>query len=101
MHPVQKHLMETEFSGLAGTEFEGTIALSDELINLGLMEVLAKLKAAGQPKSPATPAEAAVKKSSAEAEMDPKMLLKNLTVEKLEYRTEEGKTMLELKANFG
>ena len=101
MHPVQKHLMETEFSGLEGTAIEGTIALSDELINLGLLEALAKLKAAGQPTTVKASTEAAGTQQAAEAELDPQALLKKLTVEKLKYRTEAGRTMVDIKANFG
>ena len=40
MHPVQKHLFDTNFKDLDGTRIEGTIALSDELINLGIMDFL-------------------------------------------------------------
>lgn len=101
MHPVQKHLMDTEFSGLAGTQLEGTISLSDELINLGLLEVLAKLKAAGAPKPIMADTEVVDPKSKEKDDVDPQVFLKNLNVEKLQYRTEEGKTLLEIKAKFG
>ncbi|NJC25371.1 hypothetical protein [Neolewinella antarctica] len=104
MHPVQKHLMDTEFSGLEGTRFEGTIALSDELINLGILEALAKLKSAGQPNTTETTApKVAVQgpSESSEPSVDPKALLQKLNVDKLRYRTEDGKTMVDIKLNFG
>ncbi len=103
MHPVQKHLMDTDFRDLAGTRIEGTIALSDELINLGLMEVLAQLKTMGAASTITAPTEAAATRATVEAEpsVDPKALLKNLQIDQLEYRTEAGKTVLEIKAGFG
>ncbi|OAV46161.1 hypothetical protein [Lewinella sp. 4G2] len=104
MHPVQKHLMETEFSGLEGTAIEGTIALSDELINLGIMEALAKLKAAGQETTAKGTTEAAGTQAAAQAEdaeIDPKIFLKKLNVDKLHYRTENGRMLVDIKANFG
>ena len=101
MHPVQQHLMDTDFAGLNGTEIEGTVALSDELINLGIMEVLAKLKSAGQPKPVKATTEAAGTRKAGEPEMDPQQLLQKLRVDEFTYRTEQGKTMLDFKAGFG
>ena len=102
MHPVEKHLKETAFAGVEGTKIEGTIALSDELINLGIMEALAKFKAAGaeQPK-PATTEAAGTQATAEAAAFDPKAVLQKLDIERLNYRTEAGKTMVDFKAGFG
>ena len=100
MHPVQKHLMDTNFADLAGTQIEGTVAISDELVNLGLMEALAKLKAAAGPATTEAAATAEATKVAA-PDVDPKALLAQLNIERLQYRTEQGKTMLDVKLNFG
>ena len=102
MHPVQKHLVDTEFSGLEGTEVEGTLALSDELINLGLLEILAKIKTMGQPKPVRAITEAeGTQKQVAGAAVDPQVMLKKLRVDRLNYRTEQGTTMVDFKVGFG
>lgn len=95
MHPVQKHLFDTNFKDLAGTRIEGTIALSDELINQGIMDFLNSLK--GEPAAPASkstsPAPAAAP--------DPKALLALLDIETLKFRSENGKAMLDVKVGLG
>ena len=102
MHPVEKHLKETAFAGVEGTRIEGTIALSDELINLGIVEALAKLKAAGADTTQPVTTEAAGTKSAGESvDFDPKAMLQKLDIERLQYRTEQGKTMVDFKAGFG
>ena len=97
MHPVQKHLFATNFRDLAGTRLEGTIALSDELINLGLGELLAQLKTS-TPDSDAPPA--AKKAAPTSALPDPQALLALLDVKKLQYRTGEGRTFLEVEVSL-
>lgn len=94
MHPVQKHLFDTDFKDLAGTRLEGTIALSDELINLGIMDFLGSLQSdAAQP--------ASAKPSAAPAAApDPKALLALLNIETLKFRTENGRAVLDVKVSL-
>lgn len=97
MHPVQKHLFDTDFKDLAGSKLEGTIAISDELINMGIMDFLNGLKAqdgsdASQKPSPGP--------ASAPDAPDPKALLALLNVETLKFRTGEGKAMLDVKVSL-
>ncbi|MBB4078730.1 hypothetical protein GGR28_001343 [Lewinella aquimaris] len=96
MHPVLKHLIETDFADLNGTHVEGQIALSDDIINMGLHEVLSQLRQPAVPKdtAPAPPPAA----NTSESMPDPRVLLSKLKVEHLKYRTEVGKTVLEIKA---
>lgn len=95
MHPVQKHLFDTNFEGLAGTRIEGTIAVSEELINLGIMDFLDGLKKTG----PAEEAPAATPAATAPAP-DPQAMLKLLNVEKLKVRMEAGKLLMDVKAGI-
>ncbi|MCP9236597.1 hypothetical protein [Lewinella sp. JB7] len=96
MHPVLKHLIETDFSDLSGSRVEGQIALSDDIINLGLHEVLNQLRRAPTPENvaPASPPRPA----AANTLPDPRLLLSKVDVEHLKYRTEAGKTVVEIKA---
>lgn len=98
MHPVQKHLFATNFKDLAGTRIEGTIALSDELINLGIMDFLSGLQSGAVASAPkvASPAPAA-----APDEMpDPKALLALLDIEKLKFRSEDGRILVDVAAGL-
>ncbi|MFK8162910.1 MAG: hypothetical protein AB8H12_10655 [Lewinella sp.] len=95
MHPVQKHLFDTNFKDLEGTKIEGTIALSDELINLGIMDFLNGLKSGATPRAATAPSPAPA------AAPDPKALLALLDIETLKFRTENGKAMLDVKASLG
>ncbi|CAH0999502.1 hypothetical protein LEM8419_00802 [Neolewinella maritima] len=98
MHPVLKHLLDTEFSDLAGSSIEGQFAITDELVNLGLHDLIAKLT---QPSAPSTaPAAPAVPKTSTTELPDPKVLLQHVKIEHVKYRTEAGRTILELKAGL-
>ncbi|WP_273444552.1 hypothetical protein [Neolewinella agarilytica] len=96
MHPVQKHLFDTNFRDLTGTKLEGTIALSDELINLGILDFLQQLQKtdtdAPEPQSSAPATSSSMPK--------PEELLKMLTIEEVKYRTEAGKTLLDIKAGI-
>ena len=95
MHPVQEHLFDTNFKDLAGTKIEGTIALSEELINLGVMDFLNSLKAAPEASDqPAAPAPPAVPTAAP----DPKALLQVLNVEQLQVRMEAGRLLVDIKA---
>lgn len=96
MHPVQKHLFDTNFRDLSGTKLEGTIALSDELINLGILDFLQQLQ--NPDKTTATAKSDAPEKSSSMP--NPADLLKVLTIEEVKYRTEAGKTLLDIKAGI-
>lgn len=97
MHPVQKHLFATNFKDLAGAKIEGTIALSDELINLGLGDLLSQLpNSSHSATSPGSTKQA----SSVAQQADPQAMLQLLTVQKLRYRTAAGTTMLDLKVSL-
>lgn len=97
MHPVQKHLFDTDFKDLAGSKLQGTIAISDELINMGIMDFLNGLKSGGGSDAPekTSPAPAA-----APTMPDPKALLALLDVETLKFRTGDGKAMLDVKVSL-
>jgi hypothetical protein len=94
MHPVQKHLFDTNFKDLEGTRIAGTIALSEELINLGIMDFVNGLK------SSPTASASEGSSSAPAAAPDPKALLAKLDIEKLEVKAKEGKILLEIKAGF-
>lgn len=94
MHPIQKHLFDTNFKDLEGTRIEGTIVLSDELINLGIMDFISSLKSDAS-------APASISSASAPAAApDPKAILAKLDIEKLQVKAEKGKILLEVKAGF-
>ena len=102
MHPILQHLMDTDFRDLAGTRFEGQVALSDEVINLGLGEIVAKLTAATPPADAAPAAPPASPSAAVDGGLpDPQLLLKKLKVDHLRYRTEAGRTIVEVKAGLG
>jgi len=96
MHPVQKHLFDTNFRDLSGTRLEGTIALSDELINLGILDFLQQLQ---KPDAAAAPVKED-RPASSSSLPKPEDLLKMLTIEEVKYRTEAGKTLLDIKAGI-
>ncbi|MGB3799520.1 MAG: hypothetical protein WA952_06860 [Lewinella sp.] len=104
MHPVLQHLMDTNFEDLTGSRVDGRIAVSDDLINLGLHEVVAMLtkpaaSARTSSETPKTDSAPTPYDSDSEAKVstpDPKALLRKLNVEKLQYRTETGRTVLEI-----
>ncbi|NJB86610.1 hypothetical protein GGR26_002378 [Lewinella marina] len=95
MHPVLQHLIDNDFRDLAGSRVEGQLSLSDDLINLGIHELLAQLTAP----APAPPAPTEVpspKPQTTTPAPDPRALLGKLDVEKLNYRTETGRTIVEI-----
>jgi hypothetical protein len=87
-----QRLLNNKFTDLAGTQIEGQIVLSDALMNevikIGLQEMSAP------------PAETTVTETvAADAPaVNPRDLLAALTIDKLNYRTENGKTIIEVKA---
>ena len=100
MHPVLQHLINNDFEDLSGSRIAGTVAVSDDLVNLGLHELLALL---AQRKDPApasapnpTPAPYDETSDTTAQLPDPQALLRKLDVEKLQYRTEAGRTVLEI-----
>lgn len=96
MHPVLQHLLDTDFADLQGSRISGQLALTDELVNLGLHDLVAKLT---QPAATSSaPAPAPPVKAAGAALPDPKLLLQKVTIEHLQYRTEAGRTILEIKA---
>ena len=97
MHPVLQHLIDTDFSDLRGSSVEGQFAVTDELVNLGLHELIGQLTKPA-PSTTAAPAAPPAKKT---AELpDPKLLLRKVNIEHLRYRTEAGRTVLEIKAGM-
>ena len=106
MHPVLEHLIKTNFADLQGSRVDGRIAVSDDLINLGLHELVATLtKSSSAGPSPSSAPAQAPKEEPApygnaptkpEPTPDPRALLGKLDVEKLQYRTESGRTILEI-----
>ena len=98
MHPVQKHLFDTNFKDLDGTRIEGTIALSDELINLGIMDFLSCLKSSAA--SPAPSASSPAPAAAPAAMPSPMKLLAILEVEKLKFRSESGRIFVDVKAGI-
>ncbi|MEM1359972.1 MAG: hypothetical protein AAGF89_17325 [Bacteroidota bacterium] len=97
MHPVQKHLFATNFKDISGAQIDGKFALSDELINLGLGELLSQIKtndsASAAGGTPSTT-------NNVVLPPDPREMLQLLDVKKLEYRTAVGKTILTIKASL-
>lgn len=102
MHPVLRHLLDTDFADLAGSRIDGRIAVTDELVNKGLHEAIATLTRPAAPAKTTAPASAPsapgpTPYADKAVEMpDPKALLRKLDVEKLQYRTEAGRTVLEI-----
>ena len=104
MHPVLEHLIKTNFSDLSGSRVDGRIAVSDDLVNLGLHEVVAMLTKPSGPGTFAAPASTQASEpapygndpSPEVSAPDPRALLGKLDVEKLQYRTESGRTILEI-----
>lgn len=98
MHPVLRHLIDTNFEDLAGSRVDGRIAITDDLINKGLHEVIASLtRPAPAPPAPKPAPTPYAETDQETTEMpDPKLLLRKLDVEKLQYRTEAGRTVLEI-----
>lgn len=96
MNAILKHLVDTEFRDLAGTRIEGQIALSDELVNLGIRDVLTGLTTPQNP-APAAPPQPAPAAAD-DAPPAPTELLRHLRIDHLKYRTEAGRTILEIRA---
>ncbi|WP_170067617.1 hypothetical protein [Neolewinella xylanilytica] len=96
--------MDTNFADLSGSRVDGRIAVTDDLVNLGLHELVAaltKASPAAKADAPAnapenTPTPYASDPAPKSATPDPKALLRKLQVEKLQYRTESGRTILEI-----
>ncbi|WP_420461208.1 hypothetical protein [Neolewinella sp.] len=95
MHPVLQHLIDTDFSDLQGSSVEGQFVVTDELVNLGLHELVSQLT---KPASATSTAPAAPPASQTTELPDPKLLLRKVKIEHLQYRTEAGRTVLEIKA---
>ena len=96
MHPIQKHLFDTNFKDLAGSKIEGTIALSEELINLGILDFINGLKA----DAPAKETSSTPTIAPSATMPDPKELLKLVTIDKLQVRAQDGKIMVDIKASL-
>ena len=99
MHPVLQHLIATDFADLRGSYVEGQFAITDELVNLGLHELVSQLTSPSvKSEAPAAPP---AKIPAATQELpNPKLLLQKVNVEHLRYRTETGRTVLEVKAGM-
>ncbi|MEM9930812.1 MAG: hypothetical protein AAF840_13405, partial [Bacteroidota bacterium] len=90
MHPVERHLFATNFKDLAGTRLQGTIALSDELINLGILDFLQGLKANEEAAADAD----TEGKQQASPHPDPQTLLRLLDIDKLAIKAKEGRIVV-------
>jgi hypothetical protein len=101
MHPVLSHLIETDFADLAGSRIEGQIAVTDALINAGLTDLIGQLTrpASPTPSAPASPPKPFPEEATTTVP-DPKVLLQRVKIEHLRYRTETGRTILEVKAGL-
>jgi hypothetical protein len=101
MHPVLRHLIETDFTDLAGSRIEGQIAVTDALINAGLADLVGQLTRPASPtnSAPASPPNPSPEEATTTVP-DPKVLLQRVKIEHLRYRTEAGRTILEVKGNL-
>ena len=106
MHPVQKHLFDTNFKDLAGSSLQGTIAVTDELVNLGIMDFINGLQGArSAPATAATSPDSALPTESGLADAspaaapelpDPKALLAHVDIKVLKLRAEQGRLLLDV-----
>lgn len=88
-------IISNQLRDFAGTRVEGKIVLSDELINevltLGRQSLVTK---------PEATAEQSAAPSEAVPQLDLPQILGFLKIEKLQYRTEKGKTIIEVKGGI-
>lgn len=94
VHPVLKHLIQTEFRDLEGAAIEGQLCLTDAAINLGLGEAVKNL----------IPTDGGHKNSGSSVPgsslPDPSVFTKKVRIGRVHYRTETGKTIVEIKASL-
>lgn len=96
MDPVLRHLTTTDFADLKGSKISGRLALSDDLINLGIKDLLDKLVPTNQNTNrPTAGVPAAPPKKQLPGPQD---LLEKIKVDHLRYRTEKERTILEIEA---
>lgn len=95
MTDIINNIISNQLRDFAGTRVAGTIVLSDELINEVL--TVGRKSLAAQAEDVAEPAP---ETTSALPELDFAELLGFLELEQLRYRTEVGKTILELKGGI-
>lgn len=93
MHPVEQHLFATNFKDLAGSRIQGTVALSDELINLGILDLLQGLKSGGGANSTMEDKETSTEET---ARPDPQAMLGLLDIDQLTVKAKEGRIFLEV-----
>lgn len=98
MEDIIRLILDRQLRDFQGTEIKGQIAIGDELVNELLAQLLA---AAATPAPPAaekkkTGKKAAPDQTATPAPLDPRQLLSWITVRQLEYRTEAGRTVLDL-----
>jgi hypothetical protein len=99
MNPVLDHLINSEFADLEGSRMEGQLVLTDTLVNAGLTNLLVQIMRPASPEkpAPASPPPSPVPTTGAPG-LDVKKLLEKVTIDHIHYRTEHGRTILELKA---
>jgi hypothetical protein len=95
VHPVLQHLINSEFRDLEGAVLEGQLCLTDDAVNLGLREVIKDLTSSD------TPGERTGEAVPSSPLPDPSIFTKKVKVSRLNYRTEKGKTTIELRARLG
>ncbi|MTB52590.1 hypothetical protein [Lewinella sp. W8] len=96
VHPVLQYLIQSEFRDLEGAKIEGQLCLTDEAVNLGLGDVVSGLKAGGVSGGDADQGGS----GSASPLPDPGVFTKKIRVSRLNYRTETGKTIVEIEAGI-
>lgn len=97
MHPIKKHLFDTNFQDLTGSKIEGTLALSEELVNLGVMDLLQGLQGQPQDTEPEIPS---IRKKPTAPPPDPKEILKLVNFEQLKIRMKKGEILVDIKAQL-
>lgn len=91
MENVTKRLFDHQLRDIAGTRVAGKICVSDPAVNEIIGELIATLTQTGKK------AEAQHQISGKGTALPPPAdLLKALSIDRLHYRTEEGKTILEI-----
>jgi hypothetical protein len=93
MEDLIQDILDRQLQDFAGAEVRGRVAIADGVVNEVLQTVTRTAAAA-----PATAARAGAPEQAAAAgpDIDPQQLLRWLQVNRLAYRTEAGRTILEL-----
>ncbi len=88
MEEIFKQLLDEEFEGLRGSKLEGTLRFSDELANGLIGNFIGKEN------------QAASSSDSAGGALSYSEAMKYIRVEKLEWKTEQGRAAISIKASI-